>query len=485
MENISNPAANIEVNDNTSELHTNNVSENSEGHTSISKRGILYESEEFKQVGILKRLNLGINEVHNFLIDVENNYILHFSHRDGFKSFIYKRLSKIMEKKKAEVFQEVLTTLNEVVQANTIGTFDDSGLQLLLPSANGNVQISVGVNNYDLVKPIAGLKIYNGFQCTICCNISRDTQKKPFYSENVKLMRIHIKTVHKRSDVQYSLCKVQKAFSNNKTPFKNICNSYFGVKVSGPEVSTNTPVARYSNFELMEILEKSGGFGIFTESQSNITAMHLNSKFFERSKFQNLFDSWPHKDLFRFVDKDDLEGHKFLIEKSVASYYNKVDTILKDTSLSHQFTSDLMILSKRQSMTNFRSLQNDSTKKVYQKYFAFFIMFCVRIQKKKHEELGNFFFCTLDVNTQQTLESFVLKLKDVQEKIAENNVDGNLFFQTPFGKNALKMLVSEVHKLHLSIMKQQFNKYESTFKKSIHCLFLMCRCIKVTIRNER
>ncbi|KAJ3224121.1 hypothetical protein HK099_000232 [Clydaea vesicula] len=48
-----------------------------------------------------------------------------------------------------------------------------------------------------------------------------------------------------------------------------------------------------------------------------------------------------------FVDKDDLEGHKFLIETSVAASYNKVDTILKDTTLSHSFTSDLMIFSKR------------------------------------------------------------------------------------------------------------------------------------------
>ncbi|KAJ3211028.1 hypothetical protein HK099_008109 [Clydaea vesicula] len=247
----------IEADNDSTEVPINNLPENTEEDNSITNQGIIYESEEFKQVGIFKRLNLGINELYHFLIDVEKNTILQFTSLKRFKAFIYKRATLINEqRKKAEIYREVLATLSENVHLNTIGGINNSGLQLLLPSENGNFEIAVGVNNYDLVKPIAGLLVYDGFQCMLCSDISNDTHLKPFYARSVKMMKKHLILVHGTTKLPYSLCKVQKAFSNNKTPYKYINNRFFGVKVEIVQDCGDDEITEYSENELLEILER-------------------------------------------------------------------------------------------------------------------------------------------------------------------------------------------------------------------------------------
>ncbi|KAJ3215234.1 hypothetical protein HK099_006457 [Clydaea vesicula] len=227
-----------EVRENTNNSSSNEIIIETEENNA---EGILCENEEeFEQVGILERLNLGVNIQHHLLIDVEKNNVLYFTKFDGFKRFIYKRAKKVQVKKKA-AFNEVRSFLNALVLNNAIGNIDNSDLQLLLPAATGNLEFSVGENNYDLVKPIAGLKVYDGFQCASCCSDSANNNRKPFYCRNEKLMKQHMKTVHNIPNLQYSVCKVQKAFSNNKNPYKKLLNSYFGVKLLAAEKIVDNP----------------------------------------------------------------------------------------------------------------------------------------------------------------------------------------------------------------------------------------------------
>ncbi|KAJ3375208.1 hypothetical protein HDU92_000772 [Lobulomyces angularis] len=194
------------------------------------------------------------------------------------------------------------------------------------------------------------------------------------------MMKKHIKSVHQTRSLQYSSCKVQKAFSNNKTPYKDINNRYFGVKLEPIQNSENAAIAEYSTTELVEILERLDSSRRLTGSQSNITAMQSSS--------------------------------------NVSAYYDKPDGTLKmDHILSNRVTTDLMILNTRQFMHNFHSLQHDSTKQKYQKYFAMFILFCVRVEIKKNQEPAKTFLSTPDVNTRTILESFVLKLEAVQAEM--------------------------------------------------------------------
>ncbi|KAJ3199105.1 hypothetical protein HK099_003305, partial [Clydaea vesicula] len=215
----------------------------------------------------------------------------------------------------------------------------------------------------------------------------------------------------------------------------------------------NAAIAEYSTTELVEVLERLESSRRLTGSQSNITAMQSNSKFFERSKFQNQYDTWELEDLFSFVDKDDEGELKFLIQKSVSAYYDKADGTLKmDHILSNRVTTDLMILST--------------------------------VEIKKNQEPAKTFLSTLDVNTRTILESFVLKLEAVQAEMHVSSDNRNHFLETVTGKRSLNQLVSIIHNLHFSIMKRQLHPYQYFFSESIHCLYLMCKCIKVTSTNE-
>ncbi|KAJ3377144.1 hypothetical protein HDU92_008595 [Lobulomyces angularis] len=343
-ENTNNNSSN-EIVIETEENNVEATSRNSERDNDTSDTGILYENEEeFKQIGILKRLNLGINNLHHFLIDVEENNVVHFSNFDGFKRFIYKRASKVQVKKK-DTYNEVKSSLSALVLGNTIGDVDNSDLQLLLPAATGNLEFSVGENNYDLVKPIAGLKVYDGFRCASCCSNSANNGRKPYYCGSENSMKQHRKTVHKNPTLQYSLCKVQKAFSNNKNPYKRILKSYFGVKILSTQNNVDNQETRFSTVQLKGSIAKLTGLSRFTELQSDVTAMHFNSKFFEITNFQNEFEKWPLKNLFFFVDKDVDVVQKQLIEKIVGAYYKKGDVVLPSTP--YKVKKDLMILSKR------------------------------------------------------------------------------------------------------------------------------------------
>ncbi|KAJ3211547.1 hypothetical protein HK099_007972 [Clydaea vesicula] len=484
----------IETEENNVEVTLMDTSRNSQGDNDKSDTGTLYENEEeFKQEGILKRLNLGINNIYHFLIDVEENNVLHFTKIDGFKRFIYKRASKVQVKKK-EAFIEVKSSLNARVIGNTIGDIDDPGLLLLLPAATGNLEFSMGENNFELVKPIAGLKVYDGFRCVSCCSDSANNRRKPFYCGSESSMKQHMKTIHKNPNLQYSFCKVQKAFSNNQNPYKKILKSYFGVQILAVQNNVDNQATRFSIVQLKRSILKLTGLSGFTERQSDVTAMHSNSKFFEITNFQDEFDSWPLKNLFFFVDKDVDVVQKQLIEKIVGAYYKKGDAALSFVSFAVK--SDLMKLSKRQNTDIFHSLPQEEMKIRYQKFFADFIVFCVRVQKKSSEnslqsdeetisrELGTFFFNALDENSKNELKAFTLKLQELEEKIEESAIEANLYLKTNYGVLLFNALISSVHELHLLLMQQEFHIYKYQFQDSIHCLFLMCRCVKINLEKE-